>query len=88
LTAGDGIVTDFSTLGVGLDPRMGCHVELSGGTRRTDNPGVGVLDDARWESGSLDLTLGRRSYVYLSLERDHGGLTPSTQVYTSLSWRY
>ncbi|MBI5838420.1 MAG: hypothetical protein HZB25_14380 [Candidatus Eisenbacteria bacterium] len=86
--SGSGVITRFSSFGLGLDPVMGCHLEFAGGSRTTENPLVGVNDNARWESADLDLVLMRRGYLNLSVERNHGGLTPSTQARVGLSWRY
>jgi len=85
---GAGIESDLASLGLGLDPMAWSHVEVTGGLRRTKDPLAGTQEDTRWESADLDLTLARRAYLNVSLQRDHGGLTPGSQAYFGLSWRF
>jgi hypothetical protein len=86
--SGAGIESDLASLGLGLAPMAWSHVELTGGLRRTKDPLAGTKEDARWESADLDLMLARRIYLNASLQRDHGGLTPGSQAYFGLSWRF
>ena len=85
---GAGIESDLVSLGLGLDPLAWSHVEVTGGLRRTKDPLAETKEDTRWESADLDLTLARHAYLNASFERDHGGLTPGTQAYFGLSWRF
>ncbi len=86
--SGAGIETGLASFGGGLDPLPGARLELAGGVRTTRDPLAGVQDRTLWESGNLDLTLVRRAYLDLSVERDHGGITPSTLLYSRVSWRF
>jgi hypothetical protein len=78
----------LSSFGAGLDPTVWLHVEGTAGRRTTKDVFSTAEERTRWESGELDLMLGRRAYWNGSFEVDHGGSSPTRQAYSGLSWRF
>ena len=85
---GASIENTLASIGLGLDPLAGVHVEAVAGRRTTKDLVRAVREQMQWQSADLDLTLVRSAYLNASFESDAGGFSPSRQAYLGLSWRF
>lgn len=85
---GAGMENTLASFSAGLDPLTGLHVEVAAGRRTTKDLLRAVLEQTRWQSAGLDLTLVRSAYLSASFESEAGGVSRSRQSYLGLSWRF
>jgi hypothetical protein len=65
------------------------HAELSAGRLdETDATGTGLDRSADWLGVDLDLLLGRRWYLFLSVESYRGDLEENDQIHAGVAWRF
>lgn len=76
----------LQTFGLGFRPAFWIGLEGRGGLRRETLRNE--ASDASWFGADIDLTLGRRVYLFLSGTRETGGLAAGDQILGSLSWRF
>jgi hypothetical protein len=82
----DGVL---ESVALGLDPGSAVHVELSGGARtERDRFAAPASQTAFWVGGDFDVSVARAWYLMLSASTEHGGLAPTSQVYTGFSVRF
>ncbi len=86
--SGAGLANQLTSVGAGIDPLEGAHLELAGGTRRSEDVGSSVADEVRWASAALELMLARRAYLDLNAQAERGGADPTRQAQLGLSWRF
>jgi hypothetical protein len=85
---GDLSRTRLASVGLGLDPLDGAHLELTGGSRVVTDVPSAADDHATWAGVDLDLSLLRRLLLSLSWERTQGDLEHVDQQYAGMSWRF
>ncbi|MEO8636203.1 MAG: hypothetical protein ABI587_13090 [Gemmatimonadales bacterium] len=74
---------------IGVDPWQAVHLDLNGGLRNEHSP---LADPSHrnitWFGGDLDVSIARAWYLSLSGQRERSPDLTTTQLYSSLSWRF
>ena len=77
---------------LGCDPVDRLHVDVTGGTRREDNPNTTIMQTSTWYGISLDVNVARVWFVSFSGLRQTDPVNPgtniTTQLYGSVTWRF
>lgn len=77
---------------VGFGLVNGVHVDFNGGIRREDNPMATGVQKASWYGLDVDMSVARAWFVSLSAlqQKDpaNPGTSTTTQLYSSVTWRF
>ena len=77
---------------LGCDPVDRLHLDVTGGTRREDNPNTTNTQTSTWYGISLDVSVARAWFVSFSGLRQTDPINPgtnvTTQLYGSVTWRF
>jgi hypothetical protein len=79
----------LQSVALAVDPGSQVRLEVSGGARMERDPfAAPATATTLWVGSDLDVNVARAWYLMLSASVEHGGLAPTSQVYTGFSVRF